>query len=92
MKSKNITRTFTESVICYTRFSFDNGAVHEIDNDEIIVDYAVDKAAAKKAVKKRIKSDLFRIDEIRSTDTLYACSVEDFLRVAHPVTKDESEE
>lgn len=92
MKSKNITRTFTESVICYTRFAFDNGAVHEIDNDEIVVDYAVDEAAAKKAVKKRLKSDLFRIDEIRSTDTLYACTVEDFLKVAHPVTKGDIEE
>lgn len=51
MKSKNITRTFTESIICYTRFAFDNGAVHEIDNDEITVDYAVDEAAAKKVVK-----------------------------------------
>ena len=92
MKSKNITRTFTESTICYTRFAFDNGEIHEIDNDEIVVDYAVDEAAAKKVVKKRIKSDLFRIDEIRATDTLYACSVEDFLKVAHPVTKDENEE
>lgn len=42
MKSKNITRTFTETVISYTRFAFDNGAVHEIDNDEIVVDYAVE--------------------------------------------------
>lgn len=92
MKSKNITRTFTDSTICYTVFAFDNGALHEIDNDEITVDYAVDEAAAKKVVKKRIKSDLFRIDGILTTDTLYACSVEDFLRVAHPVTKDESEE
>lgn len=92
MKSKNITRTFTESVICYTRFAFDNGEIHEIDNDEIVVDYAVDEVAAKKAVKKRIKTDLFRIDEIRSTDTLYACSVEDFLKIAHPITKEEVEE
>lgn len=92
MKSKNITRTFTETTICYTRFVFDNGAVHEVDNDEIIVDYPVDEAAAKKAVKKRIKTDLFRIDEIRSTDTLYACSVEDFLKIAHPVTKEEAEQ
>ena len=93
MKSKNITRTFTESVICYTRFAFDNGEIHEIDNDEIVVDYAVDSyEAAKKIVKKRLKSDLFRIDEIRATDTLYACSVEDFLSVAHPVAKDESVE
>lgn len=85
MKSKNITRTFTESVICYTRFAFDNGAVYEIDNDEIVVDYAVDEAAAKKIVKKCLKSDLFRIDEIRSTDTLYVGTVEDFLKIAHPV-------
>lgn len=92
MKSKNITRTFTESVICYTRFAFDNGEIHEIDNNEFVVDYAVDEAAAKKAVKKRIKSDLFRIDGIYSTDTLYACSVEDFLKIAHPVTKEEVEE
>ena len=40
---------------------------------------------AKKVVKKRLKSDLFRIDEIRSTDTLYVCTVDDFLKVAHPV-------
>lgn len=92
MKSKIVSRTFTESTICYTRFAFDNGAVHEVDNDEIIVDEAVDEAAAKKVVKKRIKSDLFRIDEIRSTDTLYACTVEDFLKVAHPVTKEQTEE
>lgn len=92
MKTKIISRTFTETTICYTRFAFDNGAVHEIDNDEIIVDYPVDEVAAKKAVKKRIKTDLFRIDEIRSTDTLYACSVEDFLKIAHPVTKEEVEE
>lgn len=92
MKSKNISRTFTESVICYTRFAFDNGEIHEIDNDEIVVDYPVDEAAAKKVVKKRIKSDLFRIDGIYSTDTLYACSVEDFLKIAHPVTKEEAEE
>lgn len=92
MKSKNITRTFTESTICYTRFAFDNGAVNEVDHDEIIVDYAVDEVAAKKIVKKRLKSELFRIDEIRATDTLYACSVEDFLSVAHPVAKDENEE
>ena len=91
MKSKNITRTFTESTICYTRFAFDNGAVHEIDNDEIVVDYAVDEAAAKKVVKKRLKSELFRIDEIRSTDTLYVCSVEDFLKVAHPAEEVEGE-
>lgn len=84
MKSKNITRTFTESVICYTRFAFDNGAVYEIDNDEIVVDYAVDEAAAKKIVKKCLKSDLFRIDEIRSTDTLYVGTVEDFLKIAQP--------
>ena len=75
MKSKIISRTFTESTICYTRFAFDNGAVHEIDNDEITVDYAVDDVVAKKVVKKRLKSDLFRIDEIRSADTLYAYSV-----------------
>lgn len=92
MKTKIISRTFTETTICYTRFAFDNGAVHEIDNDEIIVDYPVDEVAAKKAVKKRIKTDLFRIDEIRSTDILYACSVEDFLKIAHPVTKEEVEE
>ena len=85
MKSKNITRTFTESVICYTRFAFDNGAVQEIDNDEIVVDYAVDEAAAKKIVKKHLKSNLFRIDEIRSTDTVYVGTVEDFLKIAHPV-------
>lgn len=85
MKTKQITRTFTESTICYTRFAFDNGVVHEIDNDEIVVDYAVDEVAAKKVVKKRLKTDLFRIDEIRSTDTLYVCTVEDFLKVAHPV-------
>ena len=92
MKSKNITRTFTESTICYTRFAFDNGEIHEIDNDEIVVDYAVDSyEAAKKVVKKRIKSDLFRIDEIRSTDTLYVCSVEDFLKVAHPAEEVEGE-
>ena len=89
---RDITRTFTESVICYTRFAFDNGEIHEIDNDEIVVDYAVDEAAAKKVVKKRLNSDLFRIDEIRATDTLYACSVEDFLSVAHPVAKAESVE
>ena len=85
MKSKNITRIFAESTIGYTRFAFDNGEIHEIDNDEIVVDYAVDEAAAKKVVKKRLKSDLFRIDEIHATDTLYACSVEDFLKVTHPV-------
>lgn len=85
MKTKQITRTFTESTICYSRFAIDNGAVHEIDNDEITVDYAVDEAAAKKVVKKRLKSDLFCIDEIRYTETLYACSVDDFLAIAHPV-------
>lgn len=89
MKSKKITRTFTETTICYTRFAFDNGSILEIDNDEITVDYAVDEAAAKKLVKKCIKTNLFRIDEIRSTDTLYACSVEDFLKIAHPVTNEE---
>ena len=92
MKSKNITRAFTESTICYTRFAFDNGAVHEIGNDEITVDYAVYEAAAKNAVKKRLKSDLFLIDEIRSTDTLYVCTVEDFLKVAQPITKGNIEE
>ena len=85
MESKNITRTFTEGVVCYTRLAFDNGEIHEIDNDEIVVDYAVDEAAAKKVVKKRLKSDLFRIDEIRATDTLYACSVEDCRKPAPPV-------
>lgn len=89
MKTKQITRTFTETTICYTRFAFDNGAIHEIDNDEITVDYAVDEVAAKKVVKKRLKSDLFRIDEIRSTDTLYACSVDDFLAIAQPVVLEE---
>lgn len=92
MKSKTISRTFTETTICYTRFAFDNGAINETDNDEIVVDYPVDETEAKKVVKKRIKSELFRIDEIRSTDTLYICSVEDFLKVAHPVTKEETEE
>lgn len=48
MKSKIISRTFTEITICYTRFAFDNGAVHEIDNDEITVDYPVDETAAKR--------------------------------------------
>lgn len=91
MKSRNITRTFTESTICYTRFAFNDGAVYEIDNDEITVDYAVDEVAAKKVVKKRLKSELFRIDEIRSTDTLYVCSVEDFLKVAHPAEEVEGE-
>ena len=87
MKSKNITRTFTESVICYIRFAFDNGTIHEIDNGEIIVDYAVDEAAAKKVVKKCLKSDLFRIDKIRSYNTVYACSVEDFIKIAHPIVE-----
>lgn len=87
MKSKNITHKFTKSVICYTRFAFDNGALNEIDNDEIVVDYTVDEAAAKKVVKKCLKSDLFRIDKIRSYNTVYACSVEDFLKIAHPIVE-----
>lgn len=89
MKTKQITRTFTDTTICYTRFAFDDGVVREIDNDEITVDYAVDEAAAKKVVKKRLKSDLFRIDEICYAHTLYACSVDDFLAIAHPVVNEE---